>query len=62
MDAEESKVPDEEVVFAKLMKKLRGRQVAMPETVDRKVIRPGPGSGEMSIVEVTEELIRQLKK
>ena len=60
MEAQEGKVPDEEVVFAKLMKKLRGKQVTIPETDDRKVIRPG--GGEMSIVEVTEELMRQLQK
>lgn len=60
MDAQEGKVPDEEILFAKLMKKLTGRQVTMPEDCSRKVIRPG--TGEMSIVEVTEELMRQLKK
>jgi hypothetical protein len=59
MEAQEGKVPDEEVVFAKLMKKLKGKQVTMPENDGRKVIRPG---GEMSIVEVTEELMRQLKE
>ena len=60
MDAQEGKVPDEEVVFARLMKRLTGKQVLMPENEGRKVIRPD--AGEMSIVEVTKELMRQLKK
>ncbi|HYD59985.1 MAG TPA: hypothetical protein VEC35_06505 [Noviherbaspirillum sp.] len=60
MDAQEGQVPNEEVVFAKLMKKLRGEQVTMPENDGRKVIRPD--GREMSIVEVTEELMRQLKR
>jgi hypothetical protein len=62
MDAQEGKLPDDdEVVFARLMKKLRGKQVTMPENDARKVIRPGSNGG-LSIVEVTEELMRQLKK
>lgn len=60
MDAQEGKLPDEEVVFVRLMKRLTGKQVTMPEVEGRKVIRPD--AREMSIVEVTEELIRQLKK
>lgn len=60
MDAQEGKLPDEDAAFARLMKRLTGKRVAMPEDESRKVIRPV--SGELSIVEVTEELIRQLKK
>ena len=61
MDAQEGQLPDEEVVFARLMKRLTGKQVTMPENETRKVLRPGT-PGERSIVDVTEELIRQLKK
>lgn len=60
MEAQEGKLPDEEVAFARLMKRLTGKQVSMPEQEGRKVIRPG--EGELSIIEVTEELMRQLKK
>lgn len=60
MEAQEGKFPDEEVVFVRLMKKLTGKQITMPEIEGRKVIRPDARA--MSIVEVTEELIRQLKK
>lgn len=60
MDALEGKLPDEEVAFVRLMKRLTGRQVTMPEPEGRKVIRPD--AGELSIVEITEELMRQLKK
>lgn len=60
MEAQEGKVPDEEIEFAKLMKRLTGKQVTMPDNESRKVIRLG--TGDKSIVEVTEELLRQLKK
>jgi len=60
MDAQEGRVPEEEVVFTRLMKRLTGKQVTMPENEARKVIRPG--AGDLSIIEVTEELLRQLKK
>ena len=61
MDAQEGKLPDEEAVFERLMKRLTGKQVTMPENDARKVLRPGT-LGDRSIVDVTEELIRQLKK
>jgi hypothetical protein len=60
MEAQEGKVPDEEVVYARLMKRLTGKYVTMPVDDGRKVIRPD--AGERTIVEVTEELMRQLKK
>ena len=60
MDAQEGKLPDEEVAFLRLIKSLAGKQVAMPEDEGRKVIRSG--ARELSIIEVTEELMRQLKK
>ena len=60
MNEPEGKLPEEEVLFGKLMKKLTGRQVTMPDDSSRGVIRPG--TVPHSIVEVTEELLRQLKK
>ena len=60
MNEPEGKLPDEEILFGKLMKKLTGRGVTMPEDGSRGVIRPDMKP--QSIVEVTEELLRQLKK
>lgn len=47
-------------VFASLMKKLSGRQVNIMQQGAHWVVRPGFGS--KSIVEVTEELLRQVGK
>jgi len=61
MDVQEGQLPDDEAVFARLMKRLTGKQVNLPADEARKVIRPGMPD-DRSIVEVTEELLRQLKK
>lgn len=53
------KLPDDEILFGRLMKKLTELPAAMPDDTERKVLRP---SEPMSIIEVTEELIRKLKK
>jgi len=60
MDEQEGKIPDDDALFAKLMKRLTGRQIIMPDAAGQKVIRPDTES--KSIVEVTEELMRRLNK
>jgi len=61
MGVQEEQLPDEEAVFARLMKRLTGKPMTLPENEGRKLIQPRVQDG-LSIVEVTEELMRQLKK
>lgn len=60
MQEHESGTADETSLFAKLMKKLTRRNTTVLSDSERKVIRPHPES--KSIVDVTEEVLRQTKK
>ena len=60
MQDNENGMTEEAKLFAKLMKKLTGRDVTEPSVSERKVLRRHPES--KSIVEVTEALLRQTKK
>jgi hypothetical protein len=60
MQDNDSGMTDEANLFSRLMRKLTGRDVTELSANERKVIRRHPES--KSIVEVTEELLRQTKK
>ncbi|RZI40872.1 hypothetical protein EGT07_21480 [Herbaspirillum sp. HC18] len=59
MNQPEGMLPGDDVLFGRLLKKLTELPAAMPGDADRKVLRPAES---LSIIEVTEELIRKLKK